>query len=170
MANTIERNLNGGNPVELLWAARNYCENPSYWEENWLVTQKAIDQAIVRITAAASDPSHLLLIAESSTLGIIGFHWIRLESVQPGAQRYVGFELDETESAFAQVVHLWIHPDYSNQGIAKSMKRGGEKWAAAKEVRRIQTSVNYRNKKMFDLNVRLGFEPGQVVMSKKLVL
>ena len=59
------RELNFSNESEIRWAAQNYCENPSYWESNWIIDQSALERQVSRISEAADDKSQMLLVAES---------------------------------------------------------------------------------------------------------
>jgi GNAT superfamily N-acetyltransferase len=168
MSEFIYRELNFQNVDEVAWAAKNYCENPRYWENEWNVESLALEKVVVRINAARADPKQKLFIVELNETKKIAFHWIKVEESEPGSARYIGFPVNKDETICAHVIHLWVHDDFWGRGIANVLKQHAELWAKQKGATRIQTSVHTKNKRMFDLNLRAGFEAGNIVMSKNL--
>lgn len=83
---------------------------------------------------------------------IIGFHVIRKHKTRPTAQ----------------IMTLWVHEDYRGQGIAKRLKDMGLMWAREQKIEYINTSVNYTNPRMLEINKAQGYEPFSVNLRMKL--
>ena len=88
-------------------------------------------------------------------------------------QKIVGFHLIKKHSHFnnknvGNVYTLWVSSEYRRSGIAKELKRQGEAWAKNSNLDHLYTWVHVDNSKMLNLNKKLGYEPTNIKMVKKI--
>ena len=95
-----------------------------------------------------------VVVARDEEGNLAGFHWVSVE--------------DEGGEVSARIESLWVDQGHRRKGIARELKRLGEAWLRARGAKRITTGVFYVNKAMIELNLKEGFTPWQVQMTKEL--
>jgi RimJ/RimL family protein N-acetyltransferase len=105
-------------------------------------------------SATQEDPHIHIIVARKGDGDIIGFHWISVD--------------DQHKDTVARIHSLWVEPGYRRRGIARELKTLGEAWMREQGAVRVTTEVFYVNKEMIDLNIKLGFTPWQVELTKDL--
>lgn len=95
-----------------------------------------------------------MLFAKTAEGEIIGMHWVALS--------------DRQGEKVAHIHSLWVSGDHREQGIGKELKRLGEQWAKKNGAVMMITGVFYSNQDMIEFNIKMGFKPQQVEMTKKL--
>lgn len=151
----IYQELDYNNTDDINAAARIHEEAPLEWDESWLVTSEGIAEWVTRINNLKNINPMFLLFAKLSNGEIVGFHWLRL--------------YEKNGSKHAHIDSLWVSKDYRRMGIATELKNRGENWAKSVGAEKLTTNVFLENKKMFELNSKLGFKSEAVKMSKSLI-
>jgi ribosomal-protein-alanine N-acetyltransferase len=152
MDNFIFDELDYSNPEEIKFVATLHQQQPLDWIDGYQVHDAKIEQTVMEMSAAKTDKSTCVITARTNKNIIVGFHWIRLKE----------------EETTGRIHSLWVDEKYRRQGIASQLKKLGEEWFRARGATRISTEVFYVNKKMIDLNIKAGFTPWQVEMTKEL--
>jgi GNAT superfamily N-acetyltransferase len=134
--------------------ARIHQEQPLDWIEGYQVVEEAVESTYNEMITPHADSTSTVLVAHDAGGTLVGFHWISVNT--------------EREEATARVHSLWVHKAYRRRGIARRLKALGEDWMREGGAVRVTTEVFYVNKKMIDLNIKLGFTPWQVEMTKDL--
>ncbi|MEM7124832.1 MAG: GNAT family N-acetyltransferase [Chloroflexota bacterium] len=145
--------LDFSNQGEISRIARIHMEGPLDWIEGYQVSEEAVEQTYKVLSESNDNPNTHVIVARDRDKSLVGFHWI---SIVP-----------EDEDS-ARIESLWIDESYRRRGIATKLKGLGEVWVKEKGAKQIITTVFYVNKKMIDLNIKEGFVPGQVQMTKQL--
>lgn len=138
-----------GCPVEAYRLAEIHESAPQQWLPNYVPETETISLRTEEFLKASQVDRTLLLIAESNG-EISGFHWV------------------DTEGHAAHIKSLWVAESQRNSGLAAKLKIAGEAWAKSKQLNEMMTSVHFTNKRMLDINLRNGFTPGFVLMTKTL--
>lgn len=86
---------------------------------------------------------------------IIGFHIVKKSPFPPS-------------HTIANIISLWVHPDFRKQGIAKELKNRAEYWAKQGGMLWIQTHVHKSNARMLELNKSNGYEEIYISLRKTL--
>lgn len=81
---------------------------------------------------------------------IAGFHWV------------------DIEPEGAHIKSLWVHENNQRQDVARELKNRGESWAKERGANSMKTCVHSANKRMMAFNLKCGFQPSWVTMTKKL--
>ena len=102
-----------------------------------------------------TNPKFYLLIAQTDSGTLVGYHWLEIK--------------EKNGMIIGYIISLWVAQEYRNQGISRAMKEHGEKWAKEEGAAELHTEVIFTNKKMIEYNMKLGFEPRQVIMTKDLI-
>lgn len=66
------------------------------------------------------------------------------------------------------IITLWVHDDFRNKGIAKTLKDHAEAWAKSLKLDHLETSVHANNKRMLKINENSGFQVAQITLRKKI--
>lgn len=137
---------------ELLKIAEWHNLTPMLWNPNYKVNDAILKETIERIAKTNQDDLFITL-ARTYQNAICGFVW--------------AYKQDKPENS-AMIKSLYVDERYRNLGIATQLKVLLEKWCVEKGLNIIQTTVHFKNKKMINLNEKLGYEAGMVLMSKSL--
>ena len=122
--------------------------------EGYQIKDQAVEQTYKELITLPDDSVTNVIVARAGTGDLIGFHWIRVSS--------------EGKQTSGRIHSLWVHEKYRRCGIARKLKELGEAWMREQGAVHVTTEVFYVNKKMIDLNIKLGFTPWQVEMTKDL--
>ncbi|MBN2857458.1 MAG: GNAT family N-acetyltransferase, partial [Candidatus Delongbacteria bacterium] len=68
----------------------------------------------------------------------------------------------------AEIISLWVAPEFRKKGIATVLKNRIEKVAIDKGVKRIRTNVYSPNSTMLNLNLKLGYKITRYDLEKEL--
>ena len=152
MLDLIFTGLDFANEAEISRIARLHQKGPLAWIEGYEVSEKAVKATFDVLSESQENPKTHVIVARVSDK-LLGFHWLSITS---------------EDSKLGRIESLWVDEKYRNKGIAKRLKEHGEVWLKEKGVTRVKTAVFYVNKRMIDINLKAGFTPGQVEMTKKL--
>jgi len=117
------------------------------------VSEEAVDQTYKVLSESDNNPKTYVIVARDGDESLVGFHWVSIAS-------------DDGNSG--RIESLWIDENYRRKGVATELKVLGEIWMKERGAEQVITTVFYVNKKMIDLNIKAGFAPGQVQMTKQL--
>ena len=145
--------LNFSNQDEIRRVARVHVEAPLDWIEGYHVSEEAVEQTYKVLGESEDNPKTHVIVARDKDERLVGFHWISIV-------------LDDEDSG--RIESLWVDENYRRKGIATKLKVLGEIWMKENGAIQVLTTVFYVNKKMIDLNIKEGFTPGQVQMTKRL--
>lgn len=122
---------------------------PQQWLLNYTPSHETIIQRMDEFLKPGQEDQRLLMIAEHNG-EIFGFHWV------------------DKEGQAALIKSLWVAESHRHTGLAAALKSTGEGWAKSRQLKEMITSVHFTNKRMLDINIRNGFAPGFVQMTKPL--
>ena len=128
---------------------------PSEWREDYHASDAHIQCRVEMLMDKVTNPKFYLLIAQTDSGTLVGYHWLEIK--------------EKNGMMIGYIISLWVAQEYRNQGIGRAMKEHGEKWAKEEGAAELHTEVSYTNKKMIEYNMKLGFEPRQVIMTKDLI-
>lgn len=128
---------------------------PVQWNPAHVVEEEKLAHWLKYLAKVGIDGSALILLARDGA-EMVATHWVRVDP-DPRSGELV-----------AHIQSLMVLESHRRRGIAAELKRRGEEWARARGAKRISTHVFYSNRTMIDFNVKLGFEPQQVEMVKRL--
>lgn len=144
---TILRQIKPGCAAEAHRLAEIHESAPSQWLGGYVPSPETIDRRKEEFLKPDQEDRRLLLIAECGG-AICGFHWV------------------DKEGQAAHIKSLWVAESHRNSGLAAKLKSAGEAWAKSKQLKEMLTSVHFTNKRMLDINLKNGFAPGFVQMTK----
>ena len=124
------------------------------WIEGYEVEEASVEQTYTVLSNSLGSAKTYVVVARDKEGNLAGFHWVSVE-----------VERDET---VARIESLWVDQKHRRKGIARELKRLGERWLKERGAKRITTGVFYVNKAMIELNLKEGFTPWQVQMTKEL--
>lgn len=127
---------------------------PSEWRENHRVSDDRIQCRVEMLKDKVMHSEFYMLIAQTDSGNLLGFHWLEIK--------------EKNKIKVGYIVSLWVAQEYRNLGIGRAMKDHGEKWAREEGATELHTEVNFTNKKMIEYNMKLGFRPRQVIMTKDM--
>lgn len=132
--------------------ARWHNLTPKLWRADYKVSEKDVEETVNRIKNSQKKDL-FLAIAEDEQDNVQGFIWAcRKEEAQDSVL----------------ILSLYTAEEYRDQGIATNLKKMLEEWSRLEGIKVIETTVHYTNKRMIDINQKLGYIPGMVHMKKKL--
>ena len=115
---------------------------PPLFDSKFKVNEESIDRYYQQLMKCTAEDFFDVVVTEGK---IIGFHFM--------------YQYKSTHDVMAAHVHtIWVHPDFRKQGIAKTLKDRGEKWAKEHRLDHISTFVHGKNSAMLELNENLGYE------------
>lgn len=124
---------------------------PKIWIPDYNVTKEDILESVDKIKNTS--PSDLYIAISEENKKINGFIWAARQ---------------ETPVNSALILSLYVLEESRNIGIATDLKNYFEDWCKKEGVDIIQSTVHYNNKKMLELNKKLGYVPNMVYMTKKI--
>ncbi|MDK2843188.1 MAG: hypothetical protein PWQ17_2695 [Anaerophaga sp.] len=127
---------------------------PSEWRDDHEVSDDRIQRRIEDLKTKITDSGFYLLMAQAPSGDLIGFHWLEIE--------------EENKRRIGHIGSLWVAQKYRRQGIGKKMKEKAEVWAKKAGAEELRTEVYFANSRMIEYNKKLGYRPGQVIMTKDL--
>lgn len=125
---------------------------PKLWIFDYRVSAEEIEETIQKIKNTKDDDLYLA-IAEDDEGQAQGFIWAHKQ---------------EKPKDSVMILSLYIKEDYRGQGVATNLKLMLEEWCRSEGIKKIKTTVHYRNSSMIALNQKLGYAPGMVFMTKTL--
>ena len=146
--------LNFENEAELKAAAYAHESAPLNWDPNYFVTADRVKMWVDVFLKIKDRGDAFVYVARNETKNIVGFHWVNIEIKE--------------EKKCARIDSLWVDQSCRKQGVASRLKFEGEKWAKDQGATSIRTGVFYNNQRMIEFNIKLGFKPQQVEMTKTL--
>ena len=152
MLDLIFTGLDFANEAEIRHIARLHQKGPLAWIENYEVSEEAVKATFNVLSESQENPKTHVIVARISDK-LLGFHW---------------FSITSEDNKLGRIESLWVDKKYRNQGVARQLKARGEVWLKENGATRVKTAVFYVNKRMIDINLKAGFTPGQVEMTKKL--
>lgn len=154
MENITYTTLNFQKPSEIYRCAQIHESAPLNWDPSYRVTEEKIQIWCKFLRNSADNKDLLTLLVKSPQNEIIGMHWVVMTERQG--------------DKVAQIHSLWVADEYREQGIGKELKRLGEQWAKKNGAVMMITGVFFNNESMIEFNMKLGFKPQHVEMTKKL--
>ncbi len=124
------------------------------WIEGYEVKEASVEQIYTVLSNSSGSAKTHVVVARDKEDKLVGFHWVSVE--------------DEGGETVARIESLWVDQRHRRKGIARELKRLGEAWLREHGAKRITTGVFYVNKAMIELNLKEGFTPWQVQMTKEL--
>ena len=146
--------LNFSDSVEIKRIARIHQTGPLDWIKGYEVSEEAVEQTYKVLSESNDNPKTHVIVARDENENLVGFHWVSLGTEQGDVS--------------ARIESLWVDKKYRRKGIAKKLKQLGEAWMKENGAKKVSTAVFYVNKKMIEFNLKEGFTPGQVQMTKEL--
>jgi RimJ/RimL family protein N-acetyltransferase len=125
---------------------------PKQWRPDYRVTSEDIEKTVERIRKTKNEDL-FLAVAEDEQEQIQGFIWAYKQ---------------EKPKDSVMIISLYVTENYRRKGIATNLKLLLEDWCRFEGIKTIQTTVHYNNRKMIELNEKLGYTPGMVNMTKSL--
>lgn len=142
------------NADEIYRVAEIHEAAPLNWDSSWKVTDDGVRNWVRFLEKSKTDPSVLILVAKSSDGAIVGSHWVKLT--------------EKHGVSCGHIQSLWVDERLRGRGIGHELKKRGEDWARQAGAKFLTTDVFYSNQKMIDYNLKQGFKPQQVEMTKNL--
>ena len=84
-------------------------------------------------------------------------------------QGFIWAYKQENPKDTVMISSLYVVENYRKYGVATNLKALLEEWCHLEKIKAIQTTVNYKNTSMLTLNQKLGYTPGMICMTKKLI-
>lgn len=125
-------------------------QTPKLWIDDYELSDYDIAETLKKIKKTKEEDIYISVVEDDYNL--IGFLWATRES------DYTSF----------MIMSLYIEPLYRNKRLASMLKVEFEAWCKNNDIKKIKTTVNVKNKKMIDLNIKLGYKSHMVSMSKTL--
>lgn len=144
------RQMKPGCLVEANRLAEIHENAPSQWLGGYVPSAEIIGLRTEEFRKVSQQLDRTLLLIAESNGEISGFHWV------------------DKEGHAAQIKSLWVAESHRKSGLAATLKSAGEAWAKSRHLKEMVTSVHFTNKRMLDINLRNGFVPGFVQMTKPL--
>lgn len=119
-------------------------ETPRIWIPDYEPSKEEIEETIERMTTNEC----YIGVAEDEV--IQGFIWA------------------EKKDNNVMIMSLYVDEAVRQQNIGTYLKEALEAWCRIEGIKKIQTTVHSKNKKMLMLNEKLGYEPKMVHMEKIL--
>ena len=126
---------------------------PKLWRPDYRVSDKDIEETIARIKNTSSEDLYIAVAKD--------------DEGQP--QSFIWAVKREKSKDTAMILSLYTTDKYRGQGIATKLKELLEEWCRSEGIKAIQTTVHYDNRKMLELNQKLGYIPDMVYMTKELL-
>ena len=126
---------------------------PKLWIPNYKLSEEDIEETM-EIILNIKKEDLFITIFEDERENIQGFIWANKE--------------EETKET-VMILSLYVTKDFRQYGVATNLKTLLEEWCRLEGIKAIQTSVHYSNDSMLALNQKLGYIPGMVNMTKKLM-
>lgn len=145
-------NLDLRSDQDIAEVARIHCEAPGEWAVDHSYSADSVLRTIKNLRS--SGQSHYVVLARNLKNEIVGLHWVQLE--------------DQSEVRLGNVLSLWVHSKYRQQGVATRLKELAECWLRSSGASEIRTKVYVENTKMIALNKKLGYRVVLFGMSKDL--
>ncbi len=136
----------------LIKVAEWHSSTPSQWMGDYEVAESEIQETVDRLKITHHDDLYLA-VSENTEKQITGFIW--------------GYKQRESADT-VMILSLYVVEEYRKSGVASRLKSMLEEWCYEEKIKSIHTTVHYTNKKMITLNEKLGYEPGMLVMKKRL--
>lgn len=149
----VDGDINHKSKAILIQIAKWHNMTPKLWIPDYKASEADIEETIQKILNTKNEDL-FIAIAEDNQGNVQGFIW--------------AYKLDEPKDT-VMILSLYVTEDYRKYGVATNLKILLEKWSRLEGVKAIQTTVHYTNTKMLDLNQKLGYVPGMVNMTKKLI-
>ena len=124
------------------------------WIEGYEVKEASVEQTYTVLSNSLGSTKTHVVVARDTGDKLVGFHWVSAS--------------DEGGETVARIESLWVDQGHRRRGIARELKRLGEAWMKERGAKSITTGVFYVNKAMIELNLKEGFTPWQVQMTKEL--
>lgn len=150
----IEINENDDDKVDLLLTkiAKWHNITPKLWRDNYKVLENDIEETVNRIKNT-QNKDLFLAIAEDEHDDLQGFIWACREEEVPYS---------------ILILSLYTTEKYRDHGVATNLKTMLEEWCRLEGIKTIESTVHYTNKRMIDINQKLGYVPEMVHMKKIL--
>ena len=151
-SNNTFRVIKGEDKQELEFISRKHIEMPSLWMENYKFSEQEITDNIKEMETAFCQDRIYCIVAEQKNT-IISFLWA---------------EIDAKKNDRMDIISLWTNSDFRRLGIATKLKEKMEIFAINHKVKKIYTTVSANNRKIVELNEKLGYKINYHTMSKEL--
>lgn len=151
----IYQELDYNNTDEIYAAAKIHESTPLNWNPSMKVTEEEIAYSVKKINESKDTKTVFILFAKLASGEIVGLHWLRL--------------YERHNEQVVNIDSLWVNEKLRKNGIATELKRRGEDWGRSKGAKLVTTNVFCENEIMMKLNLKLGFKPDSIRMSKSLV-
>lgn len=138
------RKVNLQDPDEMQLIAGIDMTIPALFDSVFEVNEETISDRLKQLMKCK--PDDFFDVAIDADGKIIGYHFMNQ------------FKFPPTGLMAADVQTLWVDPAFRKQGIAKTLKERGEKWAKEHKLSHIWTFVHCKNTSMLPLNQKLGYE------------
>ena len=137
---------------EVEFICRKHLETPVLWNKNYVLSEEEMIETKTNFIEAG-EKNILSGLTVKIDNKIIGFIW---------------FEILLKNPEIAEIISLWIDPEFRKQGIATALKQELEIVAKDKGFKKIRTNVYSSNKSMLDLNLKLGYKIIRYDLEKEL--
>ena len=124
------------------------------WIEGYEVKEEEVEEVYDTLVNSEGSAETHVVVARDPEGKLAGFHWLSISS--------------QRGEASGHIRSLWVDSAHRRKGIARELKRLGETWLRERGVKRVSTDVFYVNRAMIELNLKEGFTPWQVHMTKEL--
>lgn len=125
---------------------------PKLWHPSYLLSEEDIVKTMERIKKTPKKDLFLAGIFDDAE-DIKGFIW--------------AYRLMDKRNR-VMILSLYIKEEYRKRGYATDLKKALEGWCLEQGVQYIDTTTHYNNKKMIQLNQKLGYQPSMVKLTKCL--
>lgn len=153
MNKIIYRSVDYNNEKELLFIADTDIQIPAKFDREFPTDEKMILDRLKHFKEKFNQEDFFQVAVDGQK--IVGFHLIK---------KHPHFNNKNVGNVYT----LWVSNEYRQTGIAKELKKQGEDWAKKSNLDHLYTWVHVDNSKMLNLNKKLGYEPTNIKMVKKI--
>ena len=151
--NFDDGDINHKSKAILIQIAKWHNMTPKLWMSDYRASEADIEETILRILNT-KNKDLFIAVAEDEQGNLQGFIW--------------AYKQEEPKDT-VMILSLYITENYRKYGVASNLKMLLEEWCRLEGIEAVQTTVHYTNTKMLALNQKLGYIPGMVNMTKKLI-
>lgn len=137
---------------QLMFVALTDVNIPAEFDKNYVLDQLRVNKRLELLKTM--ERPYFFKVAMNRE-NIIGFHIV--------------VQMFHLSRIIANTLTLWVDPAYRRTGIAQDLKSRGLLWATDQGYPFIQTHVNVKNKRMLEINKKIGFKDDMYLMRKELL-
>lgn len=139
--------LNKNNDKVIKQIARIHEHIPYQYDQNYETNALEIDLRFESIKRLLAYSDEIIYMTDNN----------KNETV-PNVIAYIWYTMNQNKNeTIIYIKSTYVHPDYRRHGYATELKNRVKNIAKQKKIHRIETKVNKNNKRMRQLNLKLGY-------------